>query len=148
MSDYGIQEDRGEVGITFQDVTYPMRPSYEAQAAIESTLGVGIEELWLRLRNLGAAVNGVLPAGTVGLQLRQMAVIVNEGIRAAGKQRGDRTLQTFQADRLMELIVSGSRFDLNMPLTRLLSNMLFGGDTEKKADAAPAAATNHATAGN
>lgn len=146
---YGIQADRGEVGIVLEGVTYPMRPSYEAQASIESLLGVGIEELWLRLRSLGAVMSGFSPApGPVGLKLREMAVIANESIKAAGKQRGDKSLQQFQVDRLMELIVACNRLDLNIQLVELTSNMLHGGDTEKKADAAPVAATVPAIAGN
>jgi hypothetical protein len=136
VESYAINADRGEVGITLDGAVFPLRPSYDAQAAIESQTGCTIEEMWARMRRLATALDGLESPVGAGLTLSIMSVIVRECIRAAGKQRNDAVLKSFQLDRIMELIAR-DRFAMTEPITKILTNMLFGGDSEKKADAAP-----------
>jgi len=136
MTEYAINADRGEVSVTLGGSVYPLRPSYEAQAAIESQTGCTIEEMWARMRRLANAFEGNESPVGAGLTLSMMAVIIRECVRAAGKQRDDAVLKAFQLERTMELIAA-ERFAISEPMTKILTNMLFGGDSEKKAVVAP-----------
>lgn len=136
-----IFSDRGEVGIEIEGVIRPARPSYEAQVAIEQALDCSIDELFLKARKLArAAAHANAPSAGAGFKLREMAVVITECIRAAGKARNDTMLQGYSAEVVGEKIAP-NRFAMNGPVTALLTNMLFGGADPKKAPAesAPAA---------
>jgi hypothetical protein len=140
VTDYTINADRGEVGVTLSGKLYPLRPSYEAQMAIEAILGVSIDELFTRVRRYAEALqDSSVPATGIGLKLRELAVIVAEGMKAAGKDRGDKDLLASTAERCAELIVA-DRFSFTDPVTNFLMAALFGGaDPEKKEPAEPVA---------
>lgn len=141
MSDVTIFEDRGEVAVTIDGVVRPARPSYEAQVAIEQQLDLSIDELFIKARKLARAARDLkAPSAGAGFKLREMAVILTECIKAAGKDRNDTMLQGYSAEVVAEKIAA-QRFAFNQPVTELLTNMLFGGADPKKAPAesAPAA---------
>jgi hypothetical protein len=80
--------------------------------------------LWKRASGEGAE-------GNAGLTLKQMAVVITECIKAAGRDRQDKALQSFTADRIAELIAD-QRMSYNEPLAKLIGGML-SKDDEKKA---------------
>lgn len=134
MTDHTINPERGEVAIVLRGASYPMRPSYEAQIAIETRTGASIEELYVRARRLGAAMKdaNVNPFGA-GLKLSETAAIVTECVRAAGKQRNDRELKAYKFERVAELLAE-DRLAAQTSVVELLTNMLFGGSDEKKGE--------------
>jgi hypothetical protein len=140
VTDHTINPDRGEVGVTLDGKLYPLRPSYEAQMAIEQQLDCSLDELFTRMRRYeGALSNKADATRDVGLKLREIAVIVCEGMKAAGKDRGDKDLLASSVDRCAELCAK-RRFAMAQPVTEFLANALFGGaDTEKKAPTDPQA---------
>lgn len=139
MTDETIFADRGEVAVTIEGVVRPARPSYEAQVAIEQQLGLSIDELFLKARRLAQAVADTnAPVGGAGFKLNEMAVVLTECIKAAGKARSG-MLQGYKAEVVAEKIAL-DRFAMNQPVTALLVNMLFGGADPKKDPAAPPAA--------
>jgi hypothetical protein len=114
-----------------------MRPSFEAQIAIEQIVGASIDELWTRYQRLADAVAGHASGG-VGLRLLEMAAVVTECVKAAGKERDDKNLIAFKPQRVAELIAK-NRFAMNDPILKVLTNMLFGGaDPKKDETASPA----------
>lgn len=135
MSDPTIFADRGEVAVEIDGVARPARPSYEAQVAIEQQLDCSIDELFFKARKLlRASSHANAPSAGAGFKLREMAVIVTECIKAAGKARNDSMLQGYSADVVAEKIAS-NRFAMNASVSALLTNMLFGGADPKKAPA-------------
>jgi hypothetical protein len=131
LAEYTISAERGEVPITIEGVVYPMRPSGAAQMAIEDQLGTTITELWFRMAALWKRSSGEPADGAAGLTLKQMAVVVTECIKAAGRDRQDKDLQAFKVDRIADLIAD-NRMGYNEPLATLLGGMLTK-DDEKKA---------------
>lgn len=130
--DYPINADRGEVAITLDGSTYPMRPTYEAQVAIEGRLGVSMDELFVRARRLAASLESphVSPAGS-GFKVAEMAVIICEGVNAAGKARNEPMLKDWTLERVGELVAK-CRWECNKPITEFLMNAIFGGADPKK----------------
>jgi hypothetical protein len=131
VTDYSVNPERGEVAIVLDGATYPMRPSYEAQVAIEEQTGVSIDELTLRLMRLSNAGRNTKLASGAGLKLSEMAAIVTECVKACGKERNDKTLMDFKAARV-GVLLSKNRFAANQPISTILGNMLFGGADPKK----------------
>lgn len=134
MSEYTILADSGEVGLTLEGTLYPCRPSYEAQVAIEQQLGVAIDELWLKARRLAEALqDGGVPHGA-GFKLNEMAVIITECVKAAGREREDANLKLWKSETVAKKLAA-DRFSANQPVAELLTNMLFGGADPKKDEA-------------
>jgi hypothetical protein len=133
VSDLTISQERGEVPITLEGVVYPMRPSGSAQMAIEDQLGTTITELWFRMLTFFKRATGEPSDGNAGLTLRQMAVVITECIKAAGRDRKDNDLQKFTADRIADIIADAGRGPFNKPLAELLGGMLTKETDEKKA---------------
>lgn len=125
--DYSPNVDRGEVMVTLDGVDYPMRPSWQAQAEIESALdGVSIDELRARLFALWSAAEGNPPSqGRIGLTLVQLATVVHRAIVAAGKDRDDGKLTRFNLERIKELVAQ-DRAGVSGQVVLLLSNMVHG----------------------
>jgi len=138
VTEYTINPERGEVGVTLGGKLYPMRPSHEAQVAVERRLGVSLDELFTRARRFAESLHDRgAPTHGVGLTLREMSVIVAEGAKAAGKERDDKLLQQMNADQCAELIAE-KRFACFEPVMQFIVNALFGGaNPEKKELAAP-----------
>lgn len=132
MTEHAISAERGEVPVTLEGVTYPMRPSGAAQMAIEDQLGTTIPELWFRMIALWKRASGEAAEGAAGLTLKQMAVVITECIKAAGRDRQDKALQSFTADRIAELIAD-QRMSYNEPLAKIIGGMLSKEADEKKA---------------
>jgi hypothetical protein len=146
VTDYSVNPERGEVLIVLDGASYPMRPSYEAMVAIEEATGASIEELWLRCTRLSGAARSAKLVSGVGLKLKDMAAIVSECVKASGKQRKDSMLTGFSAERVGELIAK-KRWEANVPIADILTNMLFGGaDAKKDAPASPATSTSEPAA--
>ena len=138
MTDYTVNPDRGEVGITFRGKLYPLRPSYEAQIAIEQALDCSLDELFTRARRYAAALEDAsVPTAGIGLKLREVAAIVAEGMKAAGKERGDKDLLASNADSCAELVAE-DRFAYTEPVTQFLLHALFGGAKPQKKEPSPA----------
>jgi hypothetical protein len=134
MSDYTIFADRGEVAVKIDGVDRPARPSYEAQVAIEQQLGVSIDELFLKARRLAEAASDTsAPVTGAGFKLMEMATVITECVKAAGKARSDSMLMGWRVEVVAEKIAA-DRFAMNAPVTALLMNALFGGADPKKAD--------------
>lgn len=132
MSDDTIFADRGEIAIKLEGVARPARPSYEAQVAIEQQLGLSIDELWLKARRYaGAILDQSVPVAGSGFKLMELAVVITECVKAAGKARNDPMLQGWSATVVAEKI-SLDRFAMNEPVAQLVTNMLFGGADPKK----------------
>jgi hypothetical protein len=134
VTEHAISAERGEVPVTLEGVVYPMRPSGAAQMAIEDQLQTTIPELWFRLVALWKRGTGEPAEGNAGLSLKQMSVIITECIKAAGKDRGDKALQSFTSDRIAE-IVATARMSYTEPLAKLIGGMMTEatGADEKKA---------------
>lgn len=131
---YVVNKDRGEVELELDGARYPMRPSYEAQIAIEEALGESIEALWIRGRAVAeAAVTKAPIRRGAGLTLRQMSVIIVECANAAGRDRGEdgKMLRGWSVDQVAEKIVK-YRYRVNASMAALLNAALFGGADPKK----------------
>lgn len=127
MSDYAINADRGEVGLTLDGRVYPLLPTFAAANAIESQVGA-ISSLVARLLS-----NSNLPT------FRELAIIATECMKAAGRDRSDTMLAGYSAERVGQLIYEeGLSAALLASFTQVLANMVSGG-TKKKAAAAEAA---------
>src|SRR5690606_38550570 len=87
-----VNAERGEVPILLGGRTYPMRPSYAAIQAIERQHG---PVLTLCTR-LGSPLHR--------LNIDEMATIVTETVKAAGKDRDDKMLQGVKREKIAELI--------------------------------------------
>jgi hypothetical protein len=132
VTEFTISAERGEVPIELEGVVYPMRPSGSAQMAIEDQLETSIPELWFRMLTLMKRAQGEPADGIAGLTLRQMAVVVTECIKAAGRDRQDKSLQAFTSDRIAD-IMAENRMAYSEPLATLLGGMLTKDADEKKA---------------
>jgi hypothetical protein len=135
MSDYAINADRGEVGLTLDGRVVPMLPTFAAANAIESQLGA-----------VSSLVQRVVGGGSGLPTFRELAIVVTECIRAAGRDRNDPMLTGFGTDKVGELLYAeGLNDQLVMAIGEVLANMVTGGtnpNARKKAAAAAAAATS------
>lgn len=102
---------RGEVDILLDGKSYPMRPSYETMVAIEKELG-----------SLMAVARRFRSEGEGGITIREAAVIVTEGVKAAGKARKDTMLSGFQVDVVGRKIFEAGL--LSTPIFEALANFL------------------------
>jgi hypothetical protein len=133
VTDLTISAERGEVPIELEGVVYPMRPSGSAQMAIEDQTGTTITELWFRMLTFFKRATGEPSDGAAGLTLKQMAVVVTECIKAAGRDRKDNDLQKFSVDRVAEIMAEAGRGAFNQPIAELLGGMITKESDEKKA---------------
>ncbi len=127
--------ERGEVEVTLDGVAYPMRPSWEAQQAIERQTGVGMDEFYVRAMRLAQGLTGGAVVGNVGFKLDELVTIVIEGVKAARKDRGEKPLADWKPDRVAELIVN-HRMRVVDAVGEFVLNACTGG-SEKKAEATP-----------
>jgi hypothetical protein len=123
VTEHTISAERGEVAITLEGVVYPMRPSGAAQMAIEEQLGLSLIDLWFRMGAMWKRATGEPSEGPAGLTLKQMAVVIAECVKAAGRDRKDVTLQAFTAERIADLIAD-NRMSYSEPLARLIGSTL------------------------
>lgn len=116
-----VNADRGEVGITLEGSVYPMLPTLAAVNAIESQIG---SVYWLSERLMG---RNYFPT------FREIAVIVAECIRAAGKDRNDPMLVRTSTERVADLLYAEGLKEQTVlePLMALLANMCTGGAKKK-----------------
>lgn len=122
MADYDINEERGEVGIRLDGKLYPMRPSFTAMLNIERKTG----------RTL-VSLSASFAAGRFGgLPLEELAIIVVEGIHAAGAERNEQMLQGFDTTRVAEHLFDGGLLEAMEPIDNFLKNALTGGSKPKK----------------
>jgi hypothetical protein len=122
MSD--VNKERGEVPILLDGKVYPMRPSYEAIQAIEQRHG----PILSLVTRLASPVHR--------LRMDELATIVTETIRAAGKDRDDKMLMSVQEDRIGELLYEHGIAKTVDVLELLLINMITGGGQAKKKESA------------
>ena len=156
MVDYTIQPDRGEVAITLSGKIYPMRPSYEAQVAVEERTGCSLEELWLRALRFSqimfaAVQDSSIPAvplsGGVGLKLSETAAIVTEFVRAAGLERNDAQLRAWSVEKTGAMLAQEARGAYYGAVVQILNSALNGGRRDPK-DPPPPAASESTPAAN
>jgi hypothetical protein len=116
--------ERGEVTILLDGRAYPMRPSYEAMLSIEGKSGSSLLSILSRHAQ-----------PDMGLTLTEMAIIVTEGIKAAGKDREDKFLMAVSQDKIGELIYRSGFVASLAPVEAFLLNAISGGmeaDGKKK----------------
>jgi len=111
-------EERGEVEVKLEGVSYVLRPSYEAQVAIERQTGKSIEAL-------------CAAAGSTSLSIDDAAVVVTECIRAQGRAIGDSAMQAFNAKSVGECIVDAGKLPVVKRIELLLYLAVMGGYTAK-----------------
>lgn len=101
-----------------------MRPSYEAMLAIERQTGKTLLQL----------ASGVALGRSGGVSLGDAAIIVTEGIKAAGKDRDDPMKRAISRDRIGEMIYSSGYLKALGAIEDFLVNALNGGHVpdEKK----------------
>ncbi len=118
MTDYSINPERGEVGITLEGRIFPMLPTFEAMTAIEKRLGslVGVGRRYAES----------------SLTLSEIATVVTECIKAAGRDRGEKMLADVSAEKIERLIFAGGLIPAWATLDDLLRNMMSGGASAKK----------------
>lgn len=117
---------RGEAEIVLDGVTYVLRPSFAAMAAIE--------------RGSGKSLMQLAQASTDGLPLETLALIVTECVRAHGRETGDAGLAAWKTDRVAELIFRSGIFPALTACQEVLLAALSGGlpppaDAEKNVPA-------------
>jgi hypothetical protein len=115
-----IVNPRGEVHLPLVGKSYPMLPTPGAAIAIEAALNTSIVSLVLRVARLE-------------LRLTEMAVIAEEGIKAAGRDRRDPMLEGVKASVLAEKIYEAGLLPCTESIGELLGYMMHGG-AKKKAD--------------
>ena len=115
-----MNPDRGEIEITLDGKSYPMRPSYTAMRNIESRVG-NIIRLYRRMDE-----------ESDGLSCDELAIIVTECIKAAGKEAGNKMHQAVTESRVGELIYQEGILYAYSKVTPLLGNMLSGGSKKKE----------------
>lgn len=84
-------ETRGETSISLESIDYVMRPSYEAIDEFEQETGKAVKELF----DLAASDR---------MMLRDLAAVIGACVRAKGRQDEDRTVSSFNDDRIREII--------------------------------------------
>ncbi len=111
---------RGEVVLDVCGKALSIAPTYRAIESIELRLGVGVPQL------LGRVLSG-------DVRVRDLAVIVHEGLKGAGHSGRDGKGEVLSVDQVGEDVLA--RFgDYASKVGEFLGNAL-GGATEKKADA-------------
>lgn len=109
-------ETRGELSLTLEGVEYGLRPSYEAQQAVEAELGKSIEEL-------------AMAADRGRMKLAEAATVAGEFIREWGRQIGDKGIAAFNNRRLAEVIVEEGSMLVSRRLGIALYMAVSGGVT-------------------
>lgn len=119
--------DRGEVGITLGGHTFVLRPSLTACNAIEAEIG---SIYWLSQRMI---------LGAYFPTFREMAIVVAECMRAAGRDRDDETRAHVSTEKIAEMLFEEGLNDDNVvqPFVKLLANMVGGGGKKKAASESP-----------
>lgn len=111
---------RGEVSITLCGKSLSLAPTYRAIEGIELRLGVGVPHL------LGRALSG-------DVRIRDLAVIVHEGLKGAGHTGANGKGEAFSIEEIGEDVLA--RFgEITLVVGVFLGNAL-GGSSEKKAPA-------------
>lgn len=118
--------ERGEIMVALEGVDHVLRPSYEAQVAIEAQTGRSIEQL-------------AAAAGENALTIGEAAIIVTECIRAQGRAVNDKTLMRYEPGRVGECIVTSGKLAIVRRLELLLYLAATGGYLASGEVAAPLA---------
>jgi hypothetical protein len=109
-------EDRGEFEIVFEGATYVMRPSWEAIHAFEAATGRSVVQL-------------AGEANDSALQLKAMASIITECVKAWGREVDNVSARGFNVDRVMQLIVEEGALLVVKRLALMLFMAATGGVT-------------------
>ncbi len=107
---------RGEFPITLSGTDYVLRADYEAVAAIDEQLGSVVD-----------VARRAIQDGS--LSLREMAVIVCEGIKAGERKKGNPHADSYTARKVSELIFDTGLTDCLKPVLQFLVSALGGGVT-------------------
>lgn len=110
-----INKERGEVGITLGQTVRPMRPTWEAIVAIENELNTTISFLVARSLTIE------------WLKVEEAAAIVAQGILAAGKDRKDQMLMSYQKEKIAQQLYEDGIVTSREPINMFLANALNGG---------------------
>jgi hypothetical protein len=105
---------RGEYPITLEGHEYTLRLDYEAAAAIDEQLG-SILDVAQRALNLGS------------ISMKEMAVIVCEGIKAHGRATANPMLTGSNPDRVGRMIYETGIIGCIKPVALFLAGALGGG---------------------
>ncbi len=110
--------ERGEIDVDLEGVPHVLRPSFEAQVAIERQSGRSIEQL-------------AQAAGDGSMTLEQAAIVVTECVKAHGRATGDAARSGYSAERVGECIVETGKLIVAKRLELLLYLAATGGYTAK-----------------
>jgi hypothetical protein len=116
--------ERGEISVDLEGVPHVLRPSYEAQVAIERGTGRSIEQL-------------AQAAGDGSLSIEDAAIVVTECVRAQGRATNKTTLVGYTADRVGECIVDAGKLGIVKRVELLLYLAATGGYTAQGEFKAP-----------
>jgi len=105
---------RGEFPIRLEETDYVMRADYEAVAAIDEQLGSILD-----------VAQRALTQGSISL--REMAVIVCEGLKAHGRKEGNPLVSAYNPRRVGEMIFETGATNCLKPICQFLVAALNGG---------------------
>lgn len=108
--------ERGEITVSLEGVDHVLRPSFEAQVAIERQCGRSIEQL-------------AQAAGEGALTINDAAIVVTECVKAFGRATGDSTMGAYTSQRVGECIVEAGKLGIVKRLELLLYLAATGGYT-------------------
>ncbi len=108
-------EHRGEVAIDLNGHRFVLLPTFEAVAAIESQIG---PVMALARRGMG---------NPSSLELRELAVVITEGMRAWGKLHKDTGSANAGVDKVQRMIFDAGIPTAVMPVMRFLEQAITGG---------------------
>lgn len=106
--------ERGEVMVELDGVDHVLRPSFEAQVAIERQCGRSIELL-------------AQAAGEGSMSIEEAAIVVTECVKAYGKATGEASLTGYTATRVGECIIETGKLGIVKRLELLLYLAANGG---------------------
>lgn len=123
MTAHSVNTERGEVSILLDGTDYPMRPSYEAIVEIEKKSGMSLSALAWSVNDKTRLV-----------PIRVLAMLVGEGIRAAGRER-EKTLLEYMSDDKIGRMIFEDYFGCLSSVSDFLANAMNGGlPVDKKKD--------------
>lgn len=115
---------RGEFPITLEGAEYVLRPDYEAVAAIDEQLG-SIVDVARRLNAEGS------------ISLREISVIICEGLKAHGRKTGYEPAKLYTARRVGEMVYATGVHRTLAPVAQFVLAALNGGSINVGNDEAP-----------
>ena len=106
--------ERGEVMVELDGVDHVLRPSFEAQVAIERQCGRSIEML-------------AQAAGEATMTIEEAAIVVTECVKAYGRATGEASLTGYTTSRVGECIIETGKLGIVKRLELLLFLAANGG---------------------